>query len=41
MKRLDFDAFIHFREELIEYMDEVGYRHIKDAHQGTNDLRKV
>jgi len=29
------------REELIEYMDEVGYRHIKDAHQGTNDLRKV
>jgi len=28
------------REEFIKYMDGVGYRHIKDAHMGTNQLRQ-
>lgn len=28
------------REDLIEYMDSVGYNHIKDAHKGTNALRE-
>jgi len=29
------------REEFIGYMESVGYRHIKDAHQGTNELRQM
>jgi len=28
------------REEFIGYMKSVGYRHIKDAHSGTNELRQ-
>ncbi len=30
-----------YRQEFLEYMDSVGYRHIKDAHMGTNEIRQV
>jgi len=34
------DMFPGTREDMIEYMQSVGYRHIPGAHAGTNDIRQ-